>query len=92
MAIFLAFGAGMAVGLGYFFGLWETVRHLSQSRHPALWMTGSLIARMGLALLAFYLIGAGDFSRLLACLAGFMVMRELLKRRYQPISDTPRKS
>ncbi|MCY0854764.1 ATP synthase subunit I [Cupriavidus sp. D39] len=76
-ALLLAGLAGCALG-GFFFGsLWWTVRQtltLSSGR-SALWHLGSLLLRMGVALIGFYAIGAGRWERLAACLAGFVMAR-----------------
>ncbi len=82
--LILAFTAGLAVGLFYFGGLWLTVQRLSQARHPGVLAAASMLVRTGLTLLAFYLIMAGRWERLLACLVGFFLMRLVLVRRLGP--------
>lgn len=70
--------AGMAGGLlgGVFFGgLWWTVRRGLSSQRPAAWFFGSLLVRMGITLAGFYLVGRGDWKRLVACLAGLVMAR-----------------
>jgi F1F0 ATPase subunit 2 len=86
ISLFLAFVVGIAVGLFYFGGLWVTVRRLSRSRHPGLLMLISLIVRFGVTLGAFYLVMAGRWERLLVCVAGFLVVRIVLVRRWGPVS------
>jgi F1F0 ATPase subunit 2 len=82
--LILAFTAGLAVGLFYFGGLWLTVQRLPQARHPGMLAAASMFVRTGLTLLAFYLVMAGRWERLLACLAGFFLVRLLLVRRLGP--------
>jgi F1F0 ATPase subunit 2 len=82
--LFLAFVAGIVVGLFYFGGLWLTVQRLPQTRRPAVLSLVSLFIRLGLTLAVFYLVMAGRWERLLACLAGFLLMRLLLVRRWRP--------
>jgi len=80
----LAFGAGLVLGLVYFGGLWLTVRHLPRARRPGLLSVASLVVRLGLTLVAFYLVMGGRWERLLVALAGFLVMRTILVRRLGP--------
>ena len=65
--------------------------HSYHKRHPhherpkaGLWLTISLVLRLLLLLVALYLIlGDGQWRRLLAALAGFMTLRQLVTRRVQ---------
>ena len=65
--------------------------HSYHKRHPhherpkaGLWLTISLVLRLLLLLVALYLIlGDGQWRRLLAALAGFMTLRQLVIRRVQ---------
>ena len=77
--IFAGLG-GVGVGAVFFGGLWWTVNVSVHSQRPALWMFGSLIVRVGLALAAFYLLGGAHWQRLLACLLGFFVARVIVMR------------
>jgi F1F0 ATPase subunit 2 len=70
-----AWVAGAVLGAIFFGGLWWTVRKCASSRRPALWFVGSLLLRMGIAVGGFYLVFAGDWKRLIACLAGFVMAR-----------------
>lgn len=80
----LAFGGGLVVGLLYFGGLWFTVSYLPRARRPELVSLGSLVLRLALTLVAFYLIMGGRWERLLVALAGFVLMRTVLVRRLGP--------
>lgn len=75
LLIVLAGLTGLLLGAIFFGGLWWTVRKGLTSKQPALWFLGSTVLRMGIALAGFYLVGRGDWKRLLACLAGFVVAR-----------------
>ena len=65
--------------------------HSYHKRHPhherpkaGLWLTISLVLRLLLLLVALYLIlGDGQWRHLLAALAGFMTLRQLVTRRVQ---------
>ncbi|MDA7865213.1 ATP synthase subunit I [Akkermansiaceae bacterium] len=72
--------AGGLLGVIFFGGLWWTVQRGMVSSRPVTWFVGSVLVRMGLVLLGFYLVGANDFSRFLACLIGFMLARIALMR------------
>jgi F1F0 ATPase subunit 2 len=71
----LAMLCGTALGTVFYGGLWWTVRHLATSSRPALAVFISLLLRMGVALGGFYLVGRGDWVRLLSCLLGFLLAR-----------------
>jgi F1F0 ATPase subunit 2 len=80
----LALLAGMVLGALYFGGLWWTVQRLTSARHPGLLFLASFIGRTAVTLAGFFLIAGGRWQRLLACLAGFVLARFLLVRRWQP--------
>ena len=67
--------AGMALGTLFFGGLWLTVKKAVTAKVPALWVLGSFIFRVGIVLLGFYFIGAGNWQRLVSCLIGFIIAR-----------------
>jgi F1F0 ATPase subunit 2 len=74
----LALAAGLALGLFFFGGLWLTVQRLPTTQWPVLLTLGSLLARTAVTLAGFYLVMAGRWERLLACLVGFTLMRFFL--------------
>jgi len=80
LVLVLAGIAGGALGIFFFGGLWWTVRKTLASGRPALWVFGSLLLRMGVTLVGFYWVSGGDWQRMLACLVGFVVARQLVKR------------
>jgi F1F0 ATPase subunit 2 len=69
------FAAGFALGAAFFGGLWWTVIHALSSKQPALWLLGSKLLRMGVAVLGFFLICGGRWERWLICLLGFVLAR-----------------
>jgi F1F0 ATPase subunit 2 len=71
--------AGISIGVLFFAGLWWTVQKSVSSRQPGVLFAGSFLLRTALALSGFYFVGSGSFSRLAACLAGFIVGRMLVK-------------
>lgn len=78
LPLLLVASMGFLLGLIFFGGLWWTVQRMLHSARPALWMLGSLLLRMSIALYGFWLIGGQDWKRMLACLAGFLIARLLL--------------
>jgi F1F0 ATPase subunit 2 len=80
----LTFLAGMALGVFFFGGLWVTIRQIPTSTRPGMVLLASLILRMAVTLGTFMLIMDGSWQRLLACVAGFILMRQLLIRRWGP--------
>ena len=80
LTLVLAWIAGAALGAVFFGGLWWTVRKGLASSKPALWLLASLLLRMAIALGGFYLVSGGDWQRLLACLAGFVMARQIVIR------------
>ncbi len=79
----IAIGAlsGAALGGAYFGALWLTVRHLIDHRYPEIVLIGSLLVRLGFVLIGFYLIlDGGHWVRLLAALAGFVIVRVVFVR------------
>jgi F1F0 ATPase subunit 2 len=71
----LALAVGIVLGAIFFGGLWWTVRQGVLSPQPVVWFLGSLLLRMSLTLVGFYLVSGGQWQRLLLCLAGFILAR-----------------
>lgn len=78
LALVLAWIAGAALGAVFFGGLWWTVRKSLASAKPALWVFGSLLLRMGVTITGFYFVSGGDWQRLLVCLVGFVMARQIV--------------
>jgi len=80
MSLLLAAAGGVLLGLFYFGGLRWTVRKGLASNSSALWFSLSFLLRSGACLAGFYLVGAGDAVRMLACLGGFIIARAVVLR------------
>ena len=99
MDILLAFGFGIVVGFLYFGGLWATVRALPRSRRPAQVAMASLVLRMTVLLLFFYVLAAWfhTWEIPVAAAIGLMVARTFLilllgpVRRAAAATPSPRK-
>ncbi len=79
-----AFVAGLALGFLFFGGLWLTVKQLATAKQPALLFVASFVLRTAAVVVGVYLIGAGQWQRIAACMAGFILMRALLTWRWGP--------
>lgn len=75
------FTLGLGIGSLFIWALWFSVQKGLLSKHPARWFLGGLLLRMGMTLSAFYLVANGDWRRLLVCLFGFVLARQLLVRQ-----------
>ena len=85
--LLLSFLVGVLGGGLYFSGLWFTVRHLPGARRPGLLLLGSLALRLVLLLGAIYLLASAHWSHLLSALAGVVLARTLLIRRWGPVKS-----
>jgi len=73
--------AGALLGAFFFGGLWWTVRRGVTSSQPALFFLASLLLRTFAVLAGFYFVSLGDWRRLAASLAGFVLARIAIRRR-----------
>jgi len=80
LTLALSGSEGVALGAIFFGGLWWTVQKGVASKQPALWFSGSLLLRTSITLAGFYLVGGGDWTRLAACLLGFVLARLAVTR------------
>ena len=78
LTLVLAWVAGAVLGSIFFGGLWWTVRKGVSSNQPALWLFGSLLLRMSIALAGFYFVSGGHWKRLLVCMLGFLMARQVV--------------
>lgn len=85
MAPYLAsFVAGLALGLVFFGGLWLTVKQLERSSNPGMLFLASFAVRTVVVCVGIVFAGAGQWQRYALCLAGFVMMRVILTRRWGP--------
>ena len=72
--------AGISLGLFFFGGLWYTIKKAVTSKIPALWFLGSLIIRVSVTLLGFYMVASINLQSLLICTAGFVIARFIISQ------------
>ncbi len=84
--------AGVLLGAMFFGGLWWTVRKGTSSEWPALWFFASLMLRMSIALLGFFVVGREDWKRWFFCLLGFVLARFAVQWLTQPPRDVRTRS
>jgi F1F0 ATPase subunit 2 len=75
LTLVLACVAGALLGTIFFGGLWWTIRKTLSSKQPGLWIFGSLLLRMSIALTGIVLVSGSHWERLLLCLVGFFIAR-----------------
>lgn len=80
LTLLLAGLAGGALGAFFFGGLWWTVHKRLDSRKAALWVMGSFVVRIAVTVAGFYWVGGAQWPRMLACLIGFIVARQVVMR------------
>jgi F1F0 ATPase subunit 2 len=90
----LAAVGGALLGLGYYAGLWFTLRRLPEQAHPALWVFGSFSLRLAVSMAGFYVILGPDRSlpRLGVALLAFIAARVLLTRRLRPVQESSQRA
>ncbi|NJC26956.1 ATP synthase subunit I [Neolewinella antarctica] len=80
---------GGLLGVFFFGGLWLTVRKAVASTSPARWLLGSLILRVGIVVIGFYIVMQGaNWLNGLVCLLGFVAARVIIFR----LTQTPETS
>jgi F1F0 ATPase subunit 2 len=80
----LSLVGGMILGSIYLGGLFLTVRRLNDVSQPAMLMLGSYALRLAILLGGFYFIMDGRWERLVAALAGFIIVRTVIIRTVRP--------
>jgi F1F0 ATPase subunit 2 len=78
LMLLVAWVAGTLLGAFFFGGLWWTIRKGISSDWAAAWFLGSLLLRMSITLVGFYVVYAGQWRRLALCLIGFVMARLLI--------------
>jgi len=84
----LAWLAGLGLGLFYFGGLWLTVQWLPSLKSPMPLVLASFAGRTTVVVVGFYFVMDGRWERMLACLAGFVMLRLILVSRMRTELDS----
>jgi len=82
--------AGATLGATFFGSLLWTTRKGLASDRPAVWFLGSGVLRMGVVLVVLYLVGGGQWQRLVSALGGFSLARFIVMWRTQPRLKSPK--
>ncbi len=88
LAIVISLVAGSVAGVVFFGGLWFTVQRMLVVRHPALLMMASLAVRAAIVLAIFAVSSDGQAMRILASLGGFLLVRFVMVRHFEPQSKS----
>jgi F1F0 ATPase subunit 2 len=79
--LIIAFLTGMALGVFFSLNLWSSVKKMTDEKTHWHELFVNFILRMGVVSAGFYIVMDGHWERILAALAGFVLMREILLRR-----------
>jgi len=82
LTLTLSLISGILLGFFYFGGLWLTLKRLHNSKQPALLTMGSFLGRSAVCLFGFYLISGNGLEVLVFSLAGFVLSKLALIRRF----------
>ena len=82
-----AFAEGFLFGAIFYGGLWWTVYKGIARQNSVLIFPFSLLLRMSVTLTGFYLVGQGDWRRLLVCLFGFIIARIVVTLLTRPAQE-----
>lgn len=76
----LSFFGGALLGAFYFNNLWNTVKKVTDEGKQGMFLITGYFVRTGIVLAGFYIIMSGRWERIVVALAGFILMREIMKR------------
>jgi F1F0 ATPase subunit 2 len=91
LPILAALIAGLALGLGFFGGLWWTVSRVASGRGGFWLLPLSSLLRTGAALAGFWWVSQGQPARLGASVAGWLLARRFMIRRFGPGAESTTK-
>ena len=80
--LIVPFVLGGLIGWVYFSGLWETVRRLPEAKNPYGLMILSFAARTLFAVGGFFILTDGQWERMVASVAGFLIVKAVLVRSF----------
>ncbi|WP_414733721.1 ATP synthase subunit I [Acetobacterium carbinolicum] len=74
----IGFAGGVLLGIVFFGGLYWTVQRVGSTKYPGPFMLVSAVVRMVVLLLGIYFLGSNDISRVLAVLAGVVMVKFIM--------------
>lgn len=92
--LIIAVLAGGGAALAYFGGLWITVRRLNYERHALFYLAVSAAIRLGFIAAAVILgiLAGADMRHMIAALAGFLLVRQIMIMRVRSGMAAPVKT
>jgi len=84
MDIAASFIVGTGLGILNYTSLWFTIKHVSSVKKPSLFIMASYFLRMAITAAGFFLVMDGRWENLIACLAGFLTVRFVFVKLFQP--------
>ena len=78
--LIIAFLAGLALGAFFSLNLWSSVKKMTDEQTPWHVLFVNFMLRMGVVAVGFYIVMNGHWERMMAALAGFVLMRGILVR------------
>jgi F1F0 ATPase subunit 2 len=83
----ITLGAGIALGMVFYGGLWFTTKKIMQTKMPALLLFGSFILRAAITMTGFYFVTGANWKNMLICLFGFVAARSFVKNLTRPKTE-----
>jgi len=80
LLLMVSFFGGALLGVFYFNNLWNTVKKVTDEGKQGMFLITGYFIRTAIVLAGFYMIMSGRWERIVAALAGFILMREIMKR------------
>jgi F1F0 ATPase subunit 2 len=80
LLLMVSFFGGALLGVFYFHSLWNTVKKVTDEGKQGMFLITGYFIRTAIVLAGFYMIMSGRWERIVAALAGFILMREIMKR------------
>jgi F1F0 ATPase subunit 2 len=79
----IAFTTGAALGAVFLWALWQSVRRIARSAHPAASVFGGMTVRIALVTSVLYgVLSLGGWTHLISALVGFTLTRFVLTRHF----------
>lgn len=80
LSLFLAFTAGIALGVFFSVNLWSSVKRMTRPETPWFVLYGDFMLRLSVVLGGFFLVMDGSWQRMVSVLLGFVLARQVMVR------------